>query len=269
MEQRSGVELDEFHVAHGSFGAVHHGDAVACGYERIRGGGVDGAYAACGHHRGFGEECGDLPGGCVEHIGSVAVDVGRAACDDAPEVVLRYYLDGEMVLEHVYARTCAHGLYEALLDFIACVVGMMEDAEFRVASLAVQVVAAVGGLVEVDTPLHETPYLLRRTLHHLLHGGGVAEPVAGHHGVVDVLVEVVHGKIGHRRDTALSQSCVGLVETRLAHKGHAASCGRLQCEAHAGDARADHEEVIAMSHSDIFFRKAFRACRNATISGIP
>ena len=50
VEEGRGVELDELHVFHSSLGAVDHGDAVACGHERVRRVAVDRFAASCGHH---------------------------------------------------------------------------------------------------------------------------------------------------------------------------------------------------------------------------
>ena len=117
---------------------------------------------------------------------------------------------------------------------IAGVVGVVEYAELGVSALAVQVEGAVVLAVEVHSPFHEALYLPGCAFHHLLHGCGVAEPVAGHHGVVYVFVEIVDGQVGDRCHAALRQGRVGLVEGGLAHEGHAAFRCRLQCETHAG-----------------------------------
>ena len=110
VEECGGVELDELHVLHRALGAVDHRYAVAGGDQRVGGCLVDGAHAPRGHQRDAGEELVDAPLR-VEDVGPVAGDVGRAAGDDLPQVVLRYDLDGEMVLVDVDVRVGAHGFY--------------------------------------------------------------------------------------------------------------------------------------------------------------
>ena len=88
---------------------------------------------------------------------------------------------------------------------------MVQDAELRVAALAVQVEFAVLLTVEVDPPLHQFLNLCRGVAHHLLHGGTVADVVARYHRVVDVLVEVVNSQVGHAGYAALGKRRVGFV----------------------------------------------------------
>ena len=93
---------------------------------------------------------------------------------------------------------------------------MVEDAELGVASLPVEVEAAVFLTVEVHFPAQEVGDSLRGPFHHLLHGLRVAQPVAGHHRVVDMLVEIVYLEIGDAGNSSLGIIGVGLVECRLA-----------------------------------------------------
>lgn len=74
--------------------------------------------------------------------------------------------------------------------------------------------------VEVHAPVDELLDLFGGITHHLLHGGAVADPVAGYHGVFDVLVEVVHGQIGHRGDASLCKIRVGLFHSGLTDEGY-------------------------------------------------
>ena len=220
MIEGSGVELYEFHVADCPFGSICHGDAVAGGYQGVGGGGVDCAYAACGHHCGTGQEGLYAAGGLIEHVGSVAGDIGGAAGDYLAEVMLSDDLHGEVMLEDLDVGVALHLLYQAELNLGAGVVGVVKDAEFRVATLAVQVVGAVGLAVEVYTLSHEEVNPFGGMAHHLGHCLRIREPVAGHHRVVDMFVEVVDFKIRHTRHSTLGQIGVGLFESGLAYKGH-------------------------------------------------
>ncbi len=60
-----------------------------------------------------------------------------------------------MIFKYRDGGAGADAAYKALLDLKAGIVGVMEDAELRVAALAVEVEAsrAVGVAVEVDPPV--------------------------------------------------------------------------------------------------------------------
>ena len=102
-----------------------------------------------------------------------------------------------MILEHINFRMRANCLDKALLNFETGIVGMVQNTELAVAALTVQVKVAVLFFIKVHTPLYQLAYLLRSALHYFFYGGGVAKPVACHHSIVDMLVEIVDFKIGH------------------------------------------------------------------------
>ena len=154
MEESRGVELYELHVLDGTLGAVDHGDAVAGGHEGIGGGLVHSSRAAGGHDGDTAQEGIDRAGVLVEHIGAVAGDVGGAAGHYLAQMVLGDDLDGEVMLVDVDAGIGTHGLDESALDLVAGVVGMVQDAELRVAALAVEVKCAVGAAVEIHAPAY-------------------------------------------------------------------------------------------------------------------
>ena len=247
--ERGRVELDELHVADGALGAVDHSDAVAGRYERIGRGAVDGADAPCGHYGDTGEESIDLAGCLVEDVGSVTGYVGSTPGHDHTEVVLRNDLDSEAVGEDVDVAVGEDSLHKTLLDLGSGVVGMVQDSEFGVSPLAMEVERSVILLVEVDAPRDQLADLVGSVTYHLLDGSGVGEPVAGHHSVVYVLVEVVDLEVCHRRHTALSEIRICLVECGFADYRYlmAASCG-LEGERHSGDAGTDDQIVVSECH---------------------
>ena len=98
----------------------------------------------------------------------------------------------EVVFEDVDVGVLLQGLDEALLDFRSRVVSVVKDSEFRVAALAVEVELTVRVLVDINALVNSFLNLRRCILHDFLHGRTVAEPVAGNHRVLDVLVEVVN-----------------------------------------------------------------------------
>ena len=135
-----------------------------------------------------------------------------------------------------------------MLGCCARIVLVVQDAEFRVPALAVQVKTAVFLLVEVDAPMDKLLDLGGGVAHHFLHGGAVADPVARYHGVLDVLLEVVHGQVGHRGDASLCEVCIGLLHACLADEGHRTFMRHFQRETHPGYARADDEEIELSYH---------------------
>ena len=252
VEQGRGVELDELHAAHRALGPVDHRDAVARGHQRVGGVPVDRLAAARGHHGDARQEGVDAARVLVEHVGSEALDARCVARHDDAQVMLGDDFHGEVVIEDVYAGVALDGLDEAGLDFGSGVVLVVQDAKFRVSAFAVQVEVARVVLVEVHTPADELLDLRRCAAHHHLDGCPVVDPVAGHHRVMDVFVEVVHLEVGHRGDSPLGEVGVGFFEFRLADDGDGlALFGHLEGKAHAGDARADNQIIVFVNH---FFR---------------
>ena len=248
MIQGRGVKLDELHVFHRSLGTVDHGNAVARSHQRVGGVQIYGFAATGSHDSHLGEEGVHLACFFIEHVSAVAFDARCVACHDDAQVVLRDDFHRIVVGKYCDVGMLFYGFDEAGLDFRACVVLMVQDAEFRVSAFAVQVEGAVGLLVEVHAPLDEFPDLCRSVAHYFLHGGAVADPVARNHGVFDVLLEVVHCQIGHRRDTSLCEIRVGLFHAGLADEGHASLVRHFQRETHSGYARADDEEIELSYH---------------------
>ena len=158
------------------------------------------------------------------------------------------------MFQHFDIRIVAHGFHQSALNFGSGVVGMVEDAEFGVSAFAVQVELAVLLLVEVHTPFDEVPYALRSVLHNLFHGIGVADEVSGNHGVLDVLLKVVHAEVGNGGNAALGLGGVGLFERSLAYQGHPplSGIGHFQGVTHARYAAADDKEVKFAYHKCVF-----------------
>ena len=165
------------------------------------------------------------------------------------------YLHGEVVFLYLYVGAVAHGLHQPALYLGPGVVGVVQYAELRVAALAVQVVVAVGLLVEVYAPADQFLYLRRRVSHHLLYGAAVADVVAGYHRVLYVLIEVVDFQVGHRGHAALGERGVGLLEQGLAYHAHLAlvSPCYLQGVTHTGHSCADNQKIVLENHVACMF----------------
>ena len=243
------VELHELHVLHRRLRAVGHRDAVARGDDGVRRRQIHRAAAARAQHRHLGQIRVHLLLR-VQHVGPVAADVRRPSGHPHTQVVLRDNLHREVMLLHLNVRTCPDRLHQPALNLGARVVGVVQNAELRVAALAVQVERAVLLAVEVHAPFNQFPNLLRRHAHHLLHCRAVRDVVAGNHRVLDVLVEVVHLQVRHTRHAALRERRVRLVQRRLANHTNLAFLGasHLQRVTHASHARADNQEIVLVYH---------------------
>ena len=108
---------------------------------------------------------------------------------------------------------------------------MMKDAKLAMTSLTVQVKRTIFFPVEVDAPIHQTFNTGRSIFYHLLHGSGVADVVAGHHGVVNMLFKVIGFEICHLR-----LGRIGLIDRGFTYQGHFtfSGTGHLKCIRHAG-----------------------------------
>ena len=124
--------------------------------------------------------------------------------DTLAQMVLGDDVDGELSLLYLNIGVTACRFEQAAFDFLAGVVLVVENAEFGVAALAVQVEtefgvrglwAGVGDTVEVDAVLHQLAYAVGCFADGHLYHLAVADAVAGNESVLDVLVErvtVVH-----------------------------------------------------------------------------
>jgi len=187
----------------------------------------------------------------VENICPIALDVRSAARDTYTEVMLRDYLDCEMVFKDIDIRMLPHSLHESTLYLGSSVVCMMKNTELRVTSFTVKVEAAILFAVEVDTPLQELANSSGSVTHHLLYGCRVANPVACHHSVVNMFLKVINEQVGNTCYTTLRLGGIRLIESGFATESDFVfTCfSNLQGETHTGYAAADDEKVIMFSHS--------------------
>ena len=203
--QCSGMELHKLHVCHCSLCPIHHCLTVTCGYHGVGGCLIYCTATACAHHRHLTQIGIHLLCLRIQHVCSIAVDVGSAACHPSSQVVLGDNLHGEMVLLDGDVGTVAHCLHQSALYLGSCIILVMQDTKLRVTAFAMEVELTVLLPVEVHTPLHQFTYLPWRILHHQLHCFGVADIVAGYHRVLDVLVEIVELQVCHRSHSTLCE----------------------------------------------------------------
>ena len=165
-------------------------------------------------------------------------------------MVLRDDFYGKMVLLDFNVWTSTDCFHQSALNLSTGIVGMVQDAEFRVSALAVQVELTILLAVEIHAPLYQFLDLLRSLAHHLLNGLAVADVVAGNHRVFNVLVEIVKLQIGHTGHTTLGKRRVGFVESGLTDDAYLAllGTGYLQGVTHTGHASSDNQEIVLVYH---------------------
>ena len=233
--QHRRVELHELEVRHHRADPVGHGHAVAgrdVGVGRVD---VDLAGAAGGEDRRPGGDGADLAVALVEHVRAEARRL--AAVAGHVEQV-----DREVILEDRDVGVALDRGQERSLDLAAADVLVVDHAAPAVAALAGQVERAGGVAIEVGA---EREQLLDRgralgddALDHL----AIAQAIADHQRVGDVLLErVVVGQ--HRGDAALGPVGVGVAGRALGDDGDPAVGGGVEREGQAGDAGAQDQIV--------------------------
>ena len=159
--------------------------------------------------------------------------------DDNAQMMLGDNLHRIIIREYVDVRMLVHRPDQTGLDFRARIVGMMQNTKLGMTTLAMQVELAILFLVKLHAPVNKRLYLRRRLAYHFLHGRPVANPIAGDHRILDMLLEVVHSQIGHGSDTALREIGIRLLLAGLANQRDLlALIGHLQGETHARDSGA-------------------------------
>ena len=155
--------------------------------------------------------------------------------DTLAEVVLCYDIDGELPLFDFDVGMLASRLEQTALDFLAGIVFVVKDAEFRVAALAVQVEAfAAAFAVEIHTVLHQFAYAVRSFADGHFDHLAVTDAVAGHQGVVDMLVERV-AVVHHGGDATLCIACRAFSRIAFGQDANFAVGSHLKCETQASN----------------------------------
>ena len=249
MVEGGGVELNEFHVLYGSFGAVDHGYTVAGSNQWIGSVSVYGFATSCCHDGHFGEEGIHFSGIFVQYISAVAFDTRSVAG----------YNDAQVVLGNDFYREeiCEYGdigmlFYGFVLYFRACIVFVVQDAELRMSAFFMQVEFPVVFFVKVYPPFDEFIDLLRSVAHHLFHSFAVAYPVSGNHGVFNVLIEIIYRQVGDGSDSALCKISICLLQTGFTDEGHCSFMRHLQRKTHTGNSGTDNEEIELSYHNFVY-----------------
>src|SRR5262249_6402934 len=136
----------------------------------------------------------------------------------------------------------------------------VQDAPPGVPALLAEVVLAVLGVaaqVEVGPQRDQVPDAVRSLADDDLDGVAMAEAVARHQRVLDVLLEAVVGA-PHRRAPALRVAARALRQPVLRDQEHAAGPRTSKCTGEARDAAAEDEEVALHGHAGTFSRGPLR-----------
>ena len=126
--QHGGVELYELHIGYGSLGTIGHRDAVASGNDGVRCGQVYSTASTCTEHCHLSQIRVYLLLG-VQHVGTIALDVGRTACDAHTQMVLGDDFNGKVMFLDIDVWTRLDGLHQSTLYLSTSVVSMVQDAE--------------------------------------------------------------------------------------------------------------------------------------------
>ena len=132
----------------------------------------------------------------------------------------------------------------------------MEDAPHGVSALAAEVPGAVLALREAHAAGDEVVDAAARLGHDAAHHGLVAEPGAGHKGVLDVRLLAV-SRVGHAADAALGEVGVAVRKPPLGDENDASRPRQVQGRHEPGHA-GPYDKVIAIycAHAQYYTIKA-------------
>ncbi len=238
------MELIEFQIGHPAARTPGHGDAITAGAIGVTGVEVDLGRAARGEN---GEACAvgvDFAAGAIEHIGPEAAFAVQAQAFFGDQV------NGDALLQQFDVGALAGLVEQGLEDCRASGIGGVDDAAVAV--------AAFTGQVKLETTVVTARVFITGERHPLVdqpldgftavldgeaHGVFVAQAAAGVEGVFDVGLHRV-GVVQYRRDTALGPECRAVGQIALAQNGNAQVAGQGQCQAQAGRAAANHQNIV-------------------------
>jgi len=227
------MELDELHILHCALGTIDHRNAIARSHQRIGCLTIDGFTPARSHDSDLGKESIHFARLFVQHVCSVATDSLCVAGYDDTHVVLGDDFHGKMVGKHGDVGMCLHRFDERCLYLRTRIVLVVQDAEFAVSALLVQIKGSVGLLVKVHSPFDEFLNLGRGATHNLFHRRTVVDVVTGNEGILNVFLEIIYRQVGHRGDASLCKIGISLFQSGFTNKGYSSLVGYFQGEAHA------------------------------------
>ncbi len=230
------MELHELEIGDPGSGAQRERHTVPCGHRRVGGGAVDLAHPAGGQHHGPGQHRADAV------LRALAQHVQRHAT--RPPRAVDQQVEHERVLHQPDPRVAAHRLVQRPLHLgTGRVAPGVHDPVGVVPALATQHERAVRVPVEDRSPAHQLPYPRGALVHQYLDGGRVAQPHAGHQGVLGVRCRGVQ-RVQDRGDAALRPSGRAVVDVDLGDHGDVQPrLAQVQRAGQSGHPRAHHHHV--------------------------
>ena len=171
-------------------------------------------------------------------------------------MVLCQYLNGEMIFDNCNIGMPLYGSDKTVLYFGAGIVFVVENAEFRVPSFAVQVELAFFIFIKIHSPVDERFNLCGSFAYDFFYGGAIAYPVTGNHRIFYVFIEIVYQQIGDRGYSSLCKIGVGFFQTAFTDKGYFSFVCHFQGKTHSGNTGTDDEEIELFNHNlNVYYRK--------------
>ena len=212
MMENGRVELHKLHIGNSTLSTIYHRNTITGSYNGVRRSHIDSTHTASTYYCALSEVGIYLLRSRIKDICSVALYVVHVTVYLHAQVVLGDNLYGKVVLLDFYVGVVPDSLHQSALYLGTCVVGVVQDAELGVPSLAVEVEVAVLLAVEVNTPFYEFFDLFRRHSNHLTYCLRVADVIAGNHSVLNVLLKVINKEVCHRCNTTLRKRSISLVQ---------------------------------------------------------
>ena len=157
--------------------------------------------------------------------------------------------NGKLVFDDRDIRMALYGFNQAVLNFCSCIVFMVKNTELRVSAFAVQVKFAFLVFVKIHSPLNQFFNLCGSFAHYLFYCGTVTDPIAGNHCVFNVLVEIIHQKVGDGGYPSLGEVRIGFFQPTFTDKSNFTCVRHFQRKTHTGNSGTDNEEIEFSYHN--------------------
>ena len=250
IKESSGVELNKLHTFNRCLSTISHSDTIACCNFRIRSCGIHRTATTCTKHCDARKESIDFLCIRVEHISTITLNIWRTTRNLNAQMVLCNNFYSKVILKNSNIRMMTYCLNQSTLNFKARIIGMMQNAKFRVSTFAVKIVSTIFLLIEVYTPLHQAFNTSRAIFYHLFHCTLIANIVASNQRVFNMFLKVIHLEIRYRCHTTLCFGSVSFFDCSFTNECHLtfARGGYLEGVTHSGNTRTNYQKVEFAYH---------------------
>ena len=90
-----------------------------------------------------------------------------------------------------------YGSNQAVLNFGAGIIFMVQDTKLRMTSFSVKIELSFFVFIEVYTPTDQFLYLCGSFTYDFFYSGTVTDPVTGNHCIFNMFFKIVYQQIGH------------------------------------------------------------------------